>query len=488
MRPPGFSRCEDTPMKRYSPYAALALCLVALSSGCKHPPENSRSLQTALDRYVAAPDPTYSWRVAKQEERQGAEVAYIDLTSQTWLTPAEVNQTSWRHWLIVYTPAEVAHDTALLFISGGSNHDEEAPEPKGELSRIASACRSVVAELRMIPNQPLIFGNDGVERAEDDLIAYTWDKYLRTGDDRWPARLPMTKAVVRAMDTLTAFSASEKGGHRAVNRFIVAGGSKRGWTTWTTAIVDKRVVAVCPIVIDLLNVVPSFIHHYKAYGFYAPAVGDYVEHGIMDWMATPEFEALMKIVEPYEYRERLTMPKLMLNACGDEFFLPDSSQFYFNDLPGVKYLRYVPNAGHSLKETDALETLTAWHHAILNGAALPRFDWERDENGDIHVHAIDRPKEVRLWQATNPTTRDFRIDVLGPAWTSEVVEPVEPGHYVARAPAPERGWTACMVELTFDLGGPAPMKLTTRVWVTPDTLRHNAPQPKKRSELIGEAR
>jgi len=67
------------------------------------------------------------------------------------------------------------------------------------------------------------------------------------------ARLPMTKSAVRAMDTVTAFLGSSRevtsGG-----RFVVAGGSKRGWTTWTTAAVDKRVVGIIPIVIDVLNI------------------------------------------------------------------------------------------------------------------------------------------------------------------------------------------------------------------------------------------
>lgn len=34
---------------------------------------------------------------------------------------------------------------------------------------------------------------------------------------------------------------------------MVAGGSKRGWTTWTTAAVDKRVFAAIPIVMDMLD-------------------------------------------------------------------------------------------------------------------------------------------------------------------------------------------------------------------------------------------
>jgi PhoPQ-activated pathogenicity-related protein len=127
----------------------------------------------------------------------------------------------------------------------------------------------------------------------------------------------MTKSVVRAMDTVMAFCGSPQRGNVKVNGFVVAGVSKRGWTTWTTAAMDQRVVAIVPFVIDMLNIEPSFKHHFAAYGFYAPAVHDYEEMKIMDWTGTPEYRALMKIEEPYEYRHRLTMPKFIINSTGD---------------------------------------------------------------------------------------------------------------------------------------------------------------------------
>ena len=203
-----------------------------------------------------------------------------------------------------------------------------------------------------------------------------------------------------------------------MSSFVVAGGSKRGWTTWTTAAVDKRVVGIVPIVIDMLNVEPSFIHHWEAYGFYAPAVGDYTAMGIMDWQGTKEYRNLMKIVEPYEYRDRFTMPKFLINATGDQFFLPDSSQFYFDALPGVKYLRYVPNGDHSLKDTDALETLVACYNAVLTKAPLPRYSWKTEADGSLRVQTVDKPAAVKLWQATNPNARDFRVESIGRVWTS----------------------------------------------------------------------
>ncbi len=455
--------------------ASLAASLATVADTQRAP--TAKSPLTALDRYVHRPDPVYQWKVAGSVPGEGGKAFYIDMTSQTWLTTNEVNRTAWRHWLVVVRPDDLQHSTALLFISGGSNKDDKRPKVSGDMIRIARQTKSVVAELRMIPNQPLIFGGDGVERVEDDLIAYTWDKFLRTGDDKWPARQPMTKGAVRAMDTLTAFMASEAGGGSKVDTFVVAGGSKRGWTTWMTAATDSRVVAICPIVIDVLNMQESMYHHYQAYGFWAPAVGNYVEHGVMDWMKTPQMDALCRIEEPYSYRERFTMPKLLLNACGDQFFLPDSSQFYFSDLPGVKYLRYVPNADHSMKGSDAYDTLLAWHHATINKSPLPQFTWKHPQPGQVQIQSATRPVEVKLWQATNPAARDFRLETLGPVWKSSVVTGSAAGVYEASVSAPDKGWTAYMVELTYDIGAATQLKLTTDVTVIPNTLPHPAPKP-----------
>lgn len=427
---------------------------------------------TALDRYVAAPDPAYAWKLIDTRTSDDHTAFVLEMTSQSWLTEQEVNRTLWKHWMTVIKPREVKSTKSLLFITGGSN-DRPAPRstPK-ELLAIAKATSSIVTELRMIPNQPLVFNGDGKRRVEDSLIAYTWDKYLRGGGERWPARLPMTKAAVRAMDTVTTFCATPEAGNLRIDAFVVAGASKRGWTTWMTAAVDKRVVAIVPIVIDMLNVEPSFVHHFRAYGFYAPAVGDYEDMKIMDWQGTPQYRALMRIEEPYEYRQRLTIPKFIINATGDQFFLPDSWRFYFHDLPGPKYLRYVPNADHSLKGSDAAETLLACYYAILNGANLPEFSWNVEQDGTLRVTTKQQPTAVTLWQAHNPKFRDFRLETLGPVWRSSNLSPAKDGSYAAKVEPPSRGWTAFLVELTYPATGLTPFKFTTGVYVTPDTLPH----------------
>lgn len=426
---------------------------------------------TALDRYVAQPDPSYKYELVKTATEPDYTWYLLEMTSQTWRSASEVDRTAWTHWVTIIKPKTVTTSTSLLFIGGGSNEDPAPESPDKLLTNIAVTTKSVVTELRMVPNQPLTFAGDGKARVEDAMIAYTWDRFLRTGDDTWPARLPMTKAAVRAMDTVTSFLGSAAGGNIKADRFVVAGASKRGWTTWTTAAVDRRVVAIIPIVIDMLNIGPSMAHHFAAYGYWAPSIADYEAQGITAWFGTPRYRALMHVEEPYEYRARLTLPKFIINAADDQFFLPDSSQFYFNDIPGVKYLRYVPNADHSLGDSDAVATVLAAYNAVVTEAALPKFDWKTGKDGTIRVKVTDRPSAVTLWQVTNPGARDFRLSSIGPKWTSAPLAERSAGEYVAKVARPARGWTAYFVEMKFPSAlSDAPFTFTTGVTVVPDTL------------------
>jgi PhoPQ-activated pathogenicity-related protein len=435
--------------------------------------------ETALDRYVAQPDPTYSWKLAHQTVVEDTTHYVIDLTSQTWRTDKEVNRPVWKHALIIIKPKSLSSNKAFLFIVGGGNDGELPKSADAKAISIARATGSVVAELRMVPNQPLIFHQDRMPRKEDDIIGYTWDQFLKTGDETWPARLPMVKSAVRAMDTVQAFLKTPEGGGTAIDGFVVAGGSKRGWTTWCTAAVDKRVVAAVPIVIDVLNVRKSMAHHAEVYGFYANAVGDYMKHNIMQRVNHEKLPALYAIEDPFSYRDRFTMPKFVVNAAGDQFFCPDSSQFYYDDLPGEKYLRYVPNGDHSLKDTDALESITAFYSTILRGVERPKYSWKFLEDGTIRVESITRPKNVLVWQAHNPKARDFRVDTIGRSYTSAPVNEIETGIYVAKVDPPQEGWKAFFVELEFDVGATTPLKLSTAVRITPETRPFQGIDPAK---------
>ncbi|MYF31247.1 MAG: PhoPQ-activated pathogenicity [Gammaproteobacteria bacterium] len=424
--------------------------------------------RTALDDYIDRADDSHAWQIAATQEVEGTRIVVVDMVSQHWLTDAEVDRTEWRHWLRLSIPPTVSTDIGFLYITGGQNTDTVPEVLDPGMIAIANATGSVVAELGMVPNQPLVFDGDGVPRGEDDLIAYNWAQSL-PGDGSRLALDAMTKSAVRAMDTVSAVLATPAGGEHRVERFVVSGGSKRGWTTWLVGAVDDRVVAIVPIVFDALNSEASMRHHFAAYGYFSQTVGDYVRHGILPRLGEPAVSKLMRVVDPYQYRHRVTVPKLILNATGDEYFLPDSSRFYWNGLRGENYLRYVPNSPHSMQGTDVLDTVAAFHWLLVNDRRPPRFSWTHND-GALRVVASDQPESVLLWQATNPASRDFRLAILGPAFTSTSVEADEHGIYTARVPAPDRGWRAWFLELTFEVGAPKPLKLTTEVVVTPDAL------------------
>ena len=139
-------------------------------------------------------------------------------------------------------------------------------------------------------------------------------------------------------------------------------------------------------------------------------------------------------------------------------------------------MRYVPNTDHSLDKSDALETRTG----VLRvggerDTPRPQIKWTFERDGSVKVAAKERPSEVRLWQATNPKARNFRLDVIGPAYQSTRLSLSGPNTWVARVQQPPSGWTAFFVELTFPSGGKYPFKETTAVRVLPDTLPYPAP-------------
>ena len=433
--------------------------------------------ETALDRYVAKADPSYSWKVAGKTEANGMTDVVIDLKSQTWRTEKDVNRTVWQHWVTIRKPDKPASNIAFLYIGGGANGGAPPTKPDALFGNVAKLTNTVMVELHAIPNQPLTFHGDGVERKEDNLICYTWDQFLKGGDDFWPARLPMVKATVRAMDCVQEFLAGEAGGKHKIDQFVVIGGSKRGWTTWCTAAVDKRIAAFMPASIDCLNFIPSVKHQLASYGFFAPSVGDYTRQNIFQRLDDPRMKLLLDIEDPYSYRERYTMPKYVICASGDQYFCSDSSRFYFDDLPGEKHLRYVPNANHSLAGSDAIQSAVAYYQSVVSGVERPQYSWTFEPDGTIRVKTNKAPKEVKLWSANNPKARDFRLEAIGRAFKSQVLTAKGDGTFAAKVEKPQEGWNASFVELTFDLGGKLPFKVTTAVRITPDTLPFETLKP-----------
>ncbi len=428
----------------------------------------------AFDRWIAKKDPAYGWTLNSTIHGDGYTGYVLKMTSQSWRSAAEVDHPVWTHWVIITVPDHlVSARTAFLYIDGGSINEPAPTKVSDRNIQIVKDTGTIAVELRGVPNEPLHFSdNPSRARTEDDLIAYAMTRQVATGDDDWMVRFAMTKAGVMAMNATQEFMKSEAGGHKTVEKFVVSGGSKRGWTAWMVALMDKRVSGVIPIVIDMLNNEAMVKHHYEVLGFFSPALGDYVNHNIFPHLVgTPELRRIQSIEDPFSYRNRPRMrqvPKYILNAAGDQYFLPDNSQFYYKDLPGSKAMRYVPNAKHDMAGTDVGESIIAYYQMILAGKQVPRYSWVKQPDGTLVVTPRDKPVDAFLWQATNPTARDFRVDTIGKAYTSSHLKAEPNGTYIGQVARPTAGYTAYFVELDYDIGAAYPLKVTTEVAISPD--------------------
>jgi len=410
----------------------------------------------ALENYVNLPDASYNWKRTEQTKIDKATVTHLELVSQIW------RGQFWSHHLQIVRPAQVRNPgIALIFVTG----DGDGARDLEMLNLLAQRAGTITAVLTKVPNQPLYDG-----RKEDSLIAYTLDQYLKTGDETWPLLFPMVKSAIRGMDAVQTFA--EKEFHQRIEKFVVAGASKRGWTTWLTGAVDPRVKAIAPMVIDMLNMKAQLQWAEKCYGKQSDQISDYTDLDLHRRMDDPPMQKLRGWIDPYSYRDRYTMPKLLLLGTNDPYWVVDSLRHYWNDLPEPKLVFQTPNAGHNLGGAkDAIQTLAAWFQMIADGQELPRVEWKLNDGASgsagLSVKASQTAKKVRLW-TSHSDDRDFRNE----KWTSQDLE-MKPGSTQAAAEVavPEKGFTAFMAE--FELTSPTgdSYKLSTQVQVTPDNVK-----------------
>jgi PhoPQ-activated pathogenicity-related protein len=419
----------------------------------------STPLFADLEQYVSRPEPEFSWSLKEKirVEQTGDLIYDLGFVSQVW------QGNKWEHQLQIYVPRDSGRNSTTMFIwvTGGS----ATPSYIDLGLSLARKIGAPVAFLYNIPNQPLLENN----LREDDLIAESFVRYLKTKDENWPLLFPMVKSVVKAMDVLQEAGSREF--KSAPVNFIVSGASKRGWTTWLTAATDKRVTAIAPVVIDTLNLREQMPRQLKAFGAYSSRLTPYTSRGLVPIPETTQGQRLLRMVDPWSYRERLTMPKLIINGTNDSYWATDALNVYWNDLPDKKWVIYVPNAGHDLQRqdvpyqerlSDLINGLAAFAKYQISGRALPDFTWKYDvADGRLRLTIDARPQPIggRIWVAET-SGRDFRTA----QWRHEPLRLAD-GKLVGGVQLPETGHLAMYGELDYEIDN-VTYHLTTQVKVS----------------------
>lgn len=438
-----------TRRRRFS-RGALAGALAAAALGLGAP----QVYADALENYVRHPDSFYNWKRTEQKKAAWGTVTRLELVSQHW------RDQFWSHHLVVVRPQSVRNPGIGFLLISGDGDGEKYVET---LRILAERAGALAAVLTKVPNQPLYDG-----RNEDALIAFTFDQYLKTGDETWPLLFPMVKSAVRAMDTLEAFARREF--DQELSAFVVSGASKRGWTTWLTGAIEPRVKAIAPMVIDMLNMKRQLEWAEKVYGRQSEQIHDYTELNLHIKMDEPAMQRLRSWVDPYSYRQRYTMPKLLLLGTNDPYWTVDSLRHYWEELPGPKLVFQTPNAGHDLAGgKDAIQTLAAFYQMIADRQPLPKVEWQfandgPGSKGTLQFHVDQHAKGMRLWSALS-ADRDFRND----KWSNHDL-PVASGSSQAKAEveSPAEGYRAYLGEVILTAPTGHEFKLSTEARVTPD--------------------
>ena len=372
-------------------------------------------------QYATREDPITKWSLGAR--RADGELRFFEaqLVSQDW-------GGVWEHKIQVCSPARpLADDLAVLFI--GNSY----PQALGNLSDASRKIGLACAGLGGIPCKS--FGQVGEAAMMAGALVF-----LQTGNPDFAPFAPLVRAAVRAMDCIEAESPRALG--RPIKRFILVGHSKGGGTAWWSAVIDPRVAGIVVIGADLLN---------------TKAQNDtYATVNLNNFMpkGTPlmDREALMKMLyasDPYPWRDKLTMPKLIVQGANDEHFVTGATRFYFDDLPGGKWMLNLPNATHGgageageVPHPATAAAIVAMAKSIASGKPLPelkgKFE-QADGKLTISVQCPAAARRVLLWSAEN-SSQDFRFTrwnskplapAGSPAWTARAELPLPAGRHMA---------------------------------------------------------
>lgn len=408
----------------------------------------SKSAPREIDAYLARPEPDFAWQTVSEDKVNDTRVLRIELTSQRW------QGIVWKHSLMVYEPQQLVHPNhMLLFITGGNNGNAPSDAELAMGVSMATMCGARIAVLHQVPNQPLMDG-----RTEDDLITETWLKYLETGDASWPLLFPMVKSAVKALDALEQIAAKQGWGRP--QGFVVAGVSKRGWTSWLTAAAEPRIIGTAPMVIDMLNFSVQMKHQIEMWGAPSEQIHDYTSKGLISENGEPRAgreTQLWQMMDPFQYRDRLKLPKLLIVGANDRYWTTDAMNQYWDDLQGDKYIHRVPNGGHGLEggRDGALATLGVFFRHTVSGAKLPLMSWTAslgDKEISIVTNCETKPIQAKLWVAESESM-DFRDS----RWQSQ--DMIADGNSFRGAVQPKKH-QAIFAELLFESEG-IPYSLST---------------------------
>ena len=321
-----------------------------------------------LDDYVWMEDDNFSFSHEKSTRNADSVVHHVKMISQKWQNETLLinpDHTFWQHRLDIIIPVNLADTDIFLLHVTSQNIPLDFDSYHSDTVRtqlFAENLGVVAAVLYQVPNQPLnMVPIPGVKyqdviyaggRTEDGILARCWREFINNyiekdvEDHTILVQMPMAKAAVRALETVTEFVYDKTGNY--MTKAGVTGASKRGWTTWLTAAADyERVDFMAPVYFDELNMVENIHHHFRSLGGYTWTFLDYYYAGITEYLDHPAVNASRLVLDVLTFKDRYAKHQVnyMITAGNDEFFLVDNPNYFYNELDEKTLMRIIPNQG-----------------------------------------------------------------------------------------------------------------------------------------------
>jgi PhoPQ-activated pathogenicity-related protein len=203
------------------------------------------------------------------------------------------------------------------------------------------------------------------------------------------------------------------------------------------------------MVIDMLNMPATLNYQFTTYGEYSIEIEDYVKLEIPQGTETPDGRNITTMIDPYSYRKKYNLPKMIFIGTNDPYWTVDATKHYINEIPGENLIHYVPNAGHNLAGgKQAFESLNSFFAITLKNIKYPVCVWDAKDT----EHGVDfslkteseNLVEAHLWETTS-MDKDFRNNL----WLNRKLKINDPSAIKFTKSYPKKGHQAFYVELKY---------------------------------------
>lgn len=447
--------------------------ITAITEDDKRQPEKEPiDFSKVLSGFVKDYDANYKFEVLEEKQGEGYKAYILDFTSQSW-HPEKTVPPVWRHWLTVIVPKQRVKDTGMLVLTDGfSTLEAPMSEIPPYFISLAVSSKSVVSILEGFPRDKVgIYKTPAqmIYMEPSEFVSWSLKQYFETHEVSWIVFCPLVKTVVRAMDAVQELLIKNLRSEIPLKEFVLCADTPF-FISWLVPAIDNRVIGLVSINSTAFHLEQQIKRMFMDEINFPDFFAEMDDAGLLPLLETEDGENLLKVIDPYYYRENLKIPKLIISLNNNQWKdvialseqviseIPDpvnwlicpqlrlSREYAF--LPQQTLYNFSAPMNVNLRIYDFKDTIQVFYQRLLGQRDMPIFEWEFSSKGDCQIKVSEEIIECRAWYCSN----NKRGDLLSPEnkdWKYKILSESAEGVYRATVPVQSQQYTAIFVEVIF---------------------------------------